>query len=462
MDLKICRICLNRPGDISLFEFHDGLQYSAKIMGFVKIIIAENDGFPSMICENCSAELTVAYAFVIKCEASDQALKSVKLDTKSETALNIKMEEIKEEPDDSYIDFTGFDSENSCWEELQSKCKQKKPKYVKKRNKSKLEPIQCVTCGHMASSPSAMEIHMRTHTGERPYPCITCDTRFPTKGALKRHSETYHAERERKYTCETCGSSFYRKNEIITHIRVHTDERPYPCPYCPRRFRQVASLIRHKRIHTGEKPFSCTICNKKFADKTVAKKHLLVHSDEKKFCCHLCSKSMKTKNALNVHMKHVHVNKKQNICNYCGTTFSMKGNLKTHIRRKHSEKSGQCSICLKSFSDLEVHMRKHTGEKPFVCALCQQKFATKRSLTHHMAFRHENAAKFKCSIGDCTKTFPTAMMLEFHLLKQHTNHTPFVCQHCSRGFFRNSDLSRHLRVSHMDLQLKMQLKPPLT
>lgn len=178
-------------------------------------------------------------------------------------------------------------------------------------------------------------------------------------------------------------------------------------------------------------------------------RHQVVHSNEKNFTCHLCSKSVKTKNALKAHMR-IHSNEKHNICSYCGMTFSLKGNLQVHIKRIHSEKSGECTECQKIFPDLESHMRKHTGEKPFVCKLCDQGFVSKRSLSNHMVFRHENASKFKCSIGECTKTFPTAMMLEFHLLKHHTNHTPYICHHCSKGFFRTSDLSRHLRVNHLE------------
>lgn len=160
-----------------------------------------------------------------------------------------------------------------------------------------------------------------------------------------------------------------------------------------------------------------------------------------------------------------HSNEKNNICNYCGMAFSFKGNLQVHIKRMHSERSGHCTVCLKTFSDLQAHMRKHTGEKPFSCKFCDQGFASKRSLSNHIGFKHENTTKFKCSIGECTKTFPTAMMLEFHLLKQHTGHTPYVCHHCSRGFFRTSDLSRHLRVSHMDTLRTVDpqiSKPPLS
>ncbi|XP_072948854.1 uncharacterized protein [Epargyreus clarus] len=463
MDPLLCRICLSRTGTTSIFnKGSDNIQHSMKIMQLVTVTISEDDGLPNQLCEGCVNELCACYQFVMKCEASDKALRCFNGSRYCNDQIK-NDEDIKLELDSPEYqnDFSLDDSPQNITEDTTSVCdtrpalpkKRRKKPAVSKKNKigrNKIGPVQCVICGQVATSPSALETHVRIHTGEKPFSCEVCKAPFRTRGSLKRHFETFHSKRERKFVCEMCGNSFYRKNDIITHLRVHTGEQPYVCQYCPKKFRQIASMIRHRRTHTGEKPYACPICGRRFADSNLVRKHQSVHSDERNFQCHLCPKLLKTRTALNVHVN-LHTKGKQNFCTICGMAFNMKGNLNNHMKRVHSEKSGKCTICLKTFSDLEVHMRKHTGEKPFVCEVCNAAFALKRCLAHHMLFKHENSAKYKCSIGECTKTFPTATMLEFHLLKQHTNHTPYVCQHCSRGFFRASDLSRHLRVSHMDV-----------
>ena len=54
---------------------------------------------------------------------------------------------------------------------------------------------KCLQCDKNFSSDSALSIHLRSHTGEKPYKCNICGTRFSTKGNLKvhfaRHSESF-------------------------------------------------------------------------------------------------------------------------------------------------------------------------------------------------------------------------------------------------------------------------------
>ena len=94
---------------------------------------------------------------------------------------------------------------------------QKQTRKDAKGVKRKRGQHECDVCGKVFVSPSLLDIHMRTHTNEKPYECDVCDKAFCTSGNLQ------------------------------THMRIHTNERPYECDVCDKAFRQSGHLKRHKR-----------------------------------------------------------------------------------------------------------------------------------------------------------------------------------------------------------------------
>ena len=88
------------------------------------------------------------------------------------------------------------------------------------------DPNECIICHRVLSCKSALQMHYRTHTGERPFKCKICSRAFTTKGNLK------------------------------THMGVHRIKPPmrvlHQCPVCHKRFSNSLVLQQHIRLHTGE------------------------------------------------------------------------------------------------------------------------------------------------------------------------------------------------------------------
>ncbi|XP_024151408.1 sal-like protein 3 [Oryzias melastigma] len=94
---------------------------------------------------------------------------------------------------------------------------------VENIDKKIAEPNQCTLCQRVLSCQSALRMHYRTHTGERPFRCRVCGRAFTTRGNLK------------------------------THVGVHRDSPPaqvqHSCPICQQKFTNAVVLQQHIRVH---------------------------------------------------------------------------------------------------------------------------------------------------------------------------------------------------------------------
>uniref|UniRef100_A0A4W5KRN9 C2H2-type domain-containing protein n=1 Tax=Hucho hucho TaxID=62062 RepID=A0A4W5KRN9_9TELE len=195
------------------------------------------------------------------------------LDINSETpTFNIV---VKEEEEDWELDNTGESpSYHSAAEERPSTSGEPERHQMKRRTRQK-KTHPCPDCGKHCQTLSALQIHMRTHTGEKPYACFVCEKTFIIRQALKTHQRTHTGEKP--YTCSECGKGFAHQCSLRYHnqkkhseqIKTDPDDKIGCC--CGQEFSSKCVLEVHLKTNTGDKPYSCCVCKKTFTHKALLK-----------------------------------------------------------------------------------------------------------------------------------------------------------------------------------------------
>uniref|UniRef100_A0A8C6AS89 Spalt like transcription factor 3 n=1 Tax=Monodon monoceros TaxID=40151 RepID=A0A8C6AS89_MONMO len=94
---------------------------------------------------------------------------------------------------------------------------------VENIDKKVTDPNQCAICRRVLSCQSALKMHYRTHTGERPFKCKICGRAFTTKGNLKTHFGVHRAKPPLRvqHSCPICQKKFTNAVVLQQHIRMH-------------------------------------------------------------------------------------------------------------------------------------------------------------------------------------------------------------------------------------------------
>lgn len=312
---------------------------------------------------------------------------------------------------------------------------------------------RCRYCGKIFGSDSALQIHLRSHTGERPFVCRVCGSRFTTKGNLKvhyqRHTEAMEYIDETKNDHHRPPQSYdlrvqanlpkiaeQEKSTLdaaydLSAKTAEKDDRENECrdsPLAcssPKRFDE--EMARTFLSFDQEYSSSQKKAWEKYMEIVDTPKATELQQDEAYRVdpnkCPICNRSLSCRSALRQHYR-THTGERPFRCRLCSRSFTTKGNLKTHIGvhkiNPLLSPVHNCTLCHKKYSTahaLQQHINTHTGA-PIEMTLDQIRAAEVREFVSHESFNELYGSN--SSLGDCNEQLTRDSSLDFDLTQKNS------------------------------------------
>ncbi|KAJ8249011.1 hypothetical protein GJAV_G00230230 [Gymnothorax javanicus] len=371
---------------------------------------------------------------------------------------------------------------------------------VENIDKKVTDPNECVICHRVLSCQSALKMHYRTHTGERPFKCKVCGRAFTTKGNLKTHYSVHRAMPPLRvqHSCPICQKKFTNAVVLQQHIRMHMGGQipntPLPETY-PESMESDTGSMDERNFDDMENFSDDNMDNMEDCpDSSIPDTPKSVDASQDSLCSSPMPPEMIMATGLESHARMAHhgiMEELQDSRNKLLENGSVEGDHLTNDSSSFggdfdSQNAGSPAMSESTSSmqapspipsapvrqkspGIEDRQQIASSSEPLSVALMQSGSTgmgaldltscnpTKDPLSMVFPFRERGAMKnTACDI--CGKTFACQSALDIHY-RSHTKERPFICTACNRGFSTKGNLKQHM-LTHQMRDLPSQLFEP--
>lgn len=266
-------------------------------------IVSQDDGLPVNVCEECASKLVSFFEFRVQISTSEITFRQILSDEafSKTNAIEIK-KELEVSVDESVLStasaefvfnkisadefvlsdgFSDREEEIIVKNEQEKSCSEKKlPKERRKRStktdfenlyrkKYERKTFECFYCHRILDNFNCLLKHIQTHGTINPV-----DEK--TSNLKDSESKPNGSKTAKGYLCEYCPEMYGTINNILRHLKTHTNLKEYSCSECPRIFYLNIQFKKHLKCHETSKHV-CEVCNQTFAVAGHLNKHKLTH-----------------------------------------------------------------------------------------------------------------------------------------------------------------------------------------
>lgn len=149
-------------------------------------------------------------------------------------------------------------------------------KHRKSAEMARRYPCNWQDCFAILTTRKGLQVHQRSHTGDKPFQCPQCDSSFSDHSALRRHEASKHPKFiDPQFECDLCKMKFKIKAQLAQHItRIHLSSKTKACATCGKTFRSNHELKMHNLTHSENRDFHCVYCRNKYKTKSSLTRHI--------------------------------------------------------------------------------------------------------------------------------------------------------------------------------------------